>query len=146
MNYQTSNIRTKPNQFIDFFHPNETVLNDKKIILLKNPCKTVTWCHFQEILFDICIHCFLYGTIPLNELYFLEDIRVEHIIEVGLGSYPSIPAKDNGVKKEVKHPVSSLTLIKVAFLTLLYESGLKIWCSCSVFFPAGMKVINEDTP
>jgi hypothetical protein len=72
----------------------------------------------------------LWYYIPLNELYFLEDIRkgsrVEHIIEVGLGSYPSFPAKDNGVKKEVKRPVSSLTLKKVAFLTLLSKSGLKI--------------------
>jgi hypothetical protein len=75
----------------------------KQFISLKNPCETVTLCHFQEILFEICIHCFLYGTIPLNELYFLEDIRkgsgVEHIIEVGLGSYPSIPSEDNGVKR-----------------------------------------------
>jgi hypothetical protein len=95
---------------------------------------------FQEILFDICIHCFLYDTLPLKELYFLEDIRVEHIIEVGLGSYPSIPAKDNAVKKEVRRPVSSLTLKKVAFWTLFAKSGLHC------LFPAGMKVIKEDTP
>ena len=98
----------------------------KQFIWLKNPCETVTWCPCQEILFNSCIHCFLYGTIPLNELYFLEVIRVEHIIEVGLGSYPSIPAKDNRVKKEVKLRVASLTLKKVAFLTLLSKSGLKI--------------------
>jgi hypothetical protein len=93
---------------------------------------------FQEILFDICIHCFLYGTTPPNELYFFENIRkgsgVEHIIEVGLGSYPSIPAKDNGVKKEVKRPASFLTLKKVGFLTLLSKSGLKILCPYAFFF------------
>jgi hypothetical protein len=58
---------------------------------------------------------------------------VEHIIEVGLGSYPSIPAKDNRLKKEVKRPVFSLTLKKVAFLTLLSKSGLKIFCPCAFF-------------